>query len=157
MRVLIIVSLIVFIIDQLTKFYIKKVLYLYQSIEIIKDVFYITYVQNSGISFGMLGGIDSEIKRWILVVIIGIAIVLITYYWFKNKNQNLFYNTGCGMILGGAFGNFMDRLLMGKVVDFIDVGYKSFRWPVFNMADTFISIGIGILILYLIFIKKGEF
>ncbi len=156
MRILIVVSVIVLVIDQISKFFIKKFMQLYQSIEIIKDIFYITYVQNSGISFGMLGGIESEIKRWILVFIIGIAIIIISYYWFTYRNENLFYNIGCGMILGGAMGNFMDRLFIGKVVDFIDVGYKSFRWPVFNMADTCISIGIGILIFYLLFIKKEK-
>ncbi len=156
MRILLIVSVIVLVMDQISKFFIKESMHLYQSIEIIKDIFYITYVQNSGISFGMLGGIESEIKRWILVFIIGIAIIVISYYWFTYKNENLFYNTGCGMILGGAIGNFLDRLFIGEVVDFIDVGYKSFRWPVFNMADTCISIGIGILIFYLLFIRKGK-
>ncbi len=156
MRILISISILVLILDQISKSIIKNSMHLHQSIEIIKDIFYITYVKNSGISFGMLGNIESELKRWLLVVIIGSAIVLIAYYWFTHKSENLFYNMGCGMILGGALGNFFDRLFIGKVIDFIDIGYKNFRWPVFNIADTFISTGIGVLLFYLFFIRKEK-
>jgi len=156
MPVLILTSITILILDQIIKYVVKTKMHLYESISIIKDILNITYIQNPGVSFGLLGGSENEIKRWILVLIIAFAIVLVTVYWFTYRQKNFFYNFASGLILGGALGNFIDRLLIGKVIDFIDVGYKNFRWPVFNFADTSISTGIGILIFYFLFLKQKE-
>lgn len=156
MPTLILTSLIIVILDQIVKYTVKTKMHLYESISIIKDILNFTYIQNPGISFGLLSGMESEIKRWILVAVIAFAIVLVTIYWFTYRQKSFFYNFASGLILGGALGNFIDRLFIGKVIDFIDIGYKNFRWPVFNFADTAISIGIAILIFYFLFLKKGK-
>ena len=79
-----------------------------------------------------------------------VATLLICLYYFFQKDTRLFNLTGFALIISGAFGNLIDRLTMGKVVDFIDVGInQNLRWPIFNVADSFVTIGVIGLIIYL--------
>ena len=142
-----IISIIIFIIDGISKSIISAYLKLNQSIEIIKDFFYLRYIHNTGASWGIL-----ENNRILLIILSIIAIIiLIRYsYAFKKTKLNLY---GFGFLLGGVLGNLSDRILNGYVIDFFDFIVFNYDFPVFNIADIFIVLGVIILI---ISILRGE-
>lgn len=133
-------ALIIIFLDQLTKFLIKQNLQLSQSIPIIKDILHITYITNTGSAFGLLKGFN------FIFIAFSIIVIIVIFYFFKKvkENENLL-QFSVGMLLGGTIGNLIDRLLQGAVTDFID-----FRiWPVFNLADSAVTISVVILIILL--------
>ncbi len=130
--------------DQLSKFLITKNLFQNQSIPIIKGIFHITLVHNRGAAFGIL---KNQIPLFIITSLF--AIILI-YFNLKENKQSKSYSIVLSLILAGALGNLIDRLFFGYVIDFLD-----FRiWPVFNMADSAITIG-AILLGWSILFKKN--
>lgn len=142
-----IISLVIFILDQITKSLISTYLKLNESIEIIKDFFYIRYINNKGASWGIL-----ENNRILLIGLSIIAIIMIIRYSYSFKKTKL--NTyGFGLLLGGILGNLSDRLIFGYVKDFLDFIIFKYDFPVFNIADISIVIGVVLLI---ISILKGE-
>lgn len=128
------------LIDQLTKFLIKANFQLNESIPIINNIFHLTYINNFGAGFGIL-----QQQKWILVFISIIVIGLIFYYLDKIKEKELLLQVLVGFILGGTTGNLIDRLYYGYVIDFLDFQV----WPIFNIADSFVTIGVIGLIIYL--------
>ncbi len=145
--------LFVAVLDQISKYLIKTSMKLFDSIVIIPDIFRITYIENTGISFGLLGGAENPVKRWVLVAVVSIATIMITVYWILNMKNSFLFNLSCGLIVGGAIGNLIDRILKGSVTDFIEVGYRELTWPVFNIADTFVSIGVFLFVIYYLFFE----
>ena len=142
-----IISIIIFIIDGLSKSIISAYLKLNQSIEIIKDFFYLRYIHNTGASWGIL-----ENSRLLLITISIIAIIILIRYSYSFKKTKL--NTyGFGFLIGGVLGNLSDRLINGYVIDFFDFIIFNYDFPVFNIADIFIVLGVIILI---ISILRGE-
>ncbi len=125
-----ILAIVILSLDQLTKFIVTKTLLLHESVPVIRNVVHLTLVHNRGAAFGMFKG---QIFLFIFTSIV--AIVLI-YRNLKNARCNL-YGISLGLILAGAIGNLIDRIFFGYVIDFLD-----FRiWPVFNVADSAITIG----------------
>ena len=131
--------------DQLSKFLITKNLFQNQSIPIIKGIFHITLVHNRGAAFGIL---KNQIPLFIITSLF--AIILI-YFNLKKNRQSKSYSIALSLILAGALGNLVDRLFFGYVIDFLD-----FRiWPVFNVADSAITIG-AILLGWSMLITKNR-
>lgn len=127
----------VILLDQITKFLIRKFFIVSQSLFIIDPFFHFTYLQNTGAGFGLFKG-ASFILIWIAVIVIG----LILYFYDKIPK------IPGALILGGTIGNLIDRIFLGFVTDFID-----FRiWPAFNIADSCLTIGVILLLFY--FMKK---
>ena len=122
------------ILDQITKLFIRKYLEYGQSQNII-GIFSFTYLKNTGVSFGLFKG-----SNFLFTLISIIALIFFLYAFFKNKKYSLQFS----FIISGIIGNTIDRILLGHVIDFIDFYY----WPVFNISDSMISIGmIWILVL----------
>ena len=147
------IKILVFIIcvlfDLFTKFLIQNYLFLNQSIKI-NQFFDIVYVQNYGVSFGLF---SREIPHWVLVLIALFVVILILYLMIisnKNLEKNAYF-----LIIAGAIGNIIDRILNSYVVDFISLHYEMFYWPAFNFADIYITIGI-IMLLVSFFIKSED-
>ena len=154
-----IIFLSVFILDQATKALARIYLQSVLSVSIIGNFLRITFVENPGIAFGVR--INNKILFTILSII---AVIIIFYYLFKLKDQ-IILRYSFALILGGAIGNLLDRFLYGKVVDFVDIeffninipsfnflifnfeGYLLDRWPVFNVADMAVSIGMIIIVI----------
>ena len=137
------ISILVVLLDQLSKILFTKILTPYHSIPIIKEFFHFTLVQNTGIAFGMFKGSSTVI---LVVTIIGVVLIIYSLrndLWvIRSKGLPFTDKLAMGFILGGAIGNFIDRIRLGYVIDFLD-----FRiWPVFNLADSFITIGAVILL-----------
>ncbi len=131
--------MILIILDQTIKLLVDNYFYYGESIPIIKNIFHLTYVRNSGAGFGILQG---QREFFIILTIIIISTVLI--YRFKTRT-NRYLDIALGLIIGGAIGNLIDRIRFSYVIDYFD-----FRiWPVFNLADSFVVVGVGILMIYL--------
>lgn len=126
----------VFVLDRITKIAIVSSMHPGESISVLPNIFHITFVLNNGTAFGLLKG-----QNVILAAFSGIVAVAITVYAVTHKIKNLALSLVLGLILGGALGNLFDRVKFGCVVDFIDLRV----WPVFNIADSAITVGVVIL------------
>ena len=134
----------IFFIDRLTKFYILKLGEIENSVDIyITSYLNLYLIWNRGIAFGLLAMNESIIYN-IITIIIGIIILVILIMIWKKKNIQSFF---LALIVGGALGNFYDRIIYTAVPDFIDLHFHGFHWFVFNVADIFITIGVFCLIL----------
>ena len=133
-------ALIIILIDQITKFLIRINFQLNDSLPLIKNVFHLTYIQNTGAGFGIL-----KSQTLILIFISLIVIGVIFYYFDRIKDKEILLQFLVGFTLGGTIGNLIDRLTYGFVIDFIDFQI----WPIFNVADSFVTIGVIGLIVYL--------
>jgi signal peptidase II len=146
-------SFVVFIIDQATKIWALNKLIIGNPIKILPFLNF-TLVHNEGIAFGIFND-GGPIKDFLLITITILATIFLLIFYFKMLNPNGFKTIIFAFVFGGAIGNIYDRVTRGYVVDFIDVYFKNFHWPVFNIADTFITIGL-ILIFYLQIFKKEQ-
>ncbi|MEL7563643.1 MAG: signal peptidase II [Dehalobacterium sp.] len=133
---LIFISLTVFIIDQVSKFLVRTNMAEMESIPLISNVFHLTYVKNAGAAFSILEGRTP----FFIAVTLFVAAVSI-YIYYRVDAKKIWLRAGIALALGGAFGNLIDRLRFGKVIDFFD-----FRiWPVFNVADCAIVVGVVLI------------
>ena len=133
------ISSAVLIADIITKYLATAKLSFGESIAVIENFFHITLVRNYGVSFGLFNEAN---LRWVWIIVAVVAICIIFYYYAKLENMMVL--VAASFILGGAIGNGIDRLLRGFVIDFID-----FRiWPAFNIADSAITVGASLLIIY---------
>ncbi len=144
MIIVIILSLILAIIDQVSKLLILRGTTLNNSLAIIKNFFYITYTHNTGAAFSIFTG-----KRLFLIVITIIVLIIIINYIKKNKITKKAELIALSLVMGGSIGNLIDRIVYGYVIDFIDIKIFGYDFPVFNIADSFITIGVILLILTL--------
>jgi len=143
-------TIFVVILDQVTKQIARTYMTFHDSIPVIQNFFQLTYVENSGIAFG----INFPGGSVIFPIASIIATVAVFYYlWLVRKDQ-IVVRLSLALILGGAIGNLIDRLLFGKVVDFFDFSIVGYHWPVFNVSDSSVTIGL-ILFLYSSFIIKN--
>ena len=132
--------------DQLTKWLAVIFLKGSESFNLIKGVLRFTYLENPGAAFGMLAN-----NRWIFLIVSTAMIIGITFYMFKFRPQNKWEYVSCSFIVGGGIGNMIDRLALGYVIDFIDFCAFPKIWKfVFNVADSFVCVGAGILMVYLV-------
>ncbi len=139
-----IIAFFFFIIDLISKQVITHVISFGESIQVIKNFFYITYVKNNGAAWSIL-----EDHRILLLIVPVIALFIINKYMNHEKLSNI-ESISYGIIMGGIIGNLFDRLCFGYVIDFLDFKLFGYNYPVFNLADTFIVIGILILIIDMI-------
>ena len=131
----------VVLVDRLTKNFFSGFLDLNESIAVIQNIFHFTLVHNTGIAFGFFK--DCGAVFIIIPVILTGLLVYNIYYYRHSPNLSRIYIVAFSLILGGAIGNLIDRITLGYVIDFID-----FRvWPVFNVADSAITIGAAIILL----------
>ena len=142
------ISLLVVILDQISKLIVLK----YKSLLPIKissfDGLNLVYVENKGVSFGMLSDYNIPFLLGILSFVISIYIIFL-----MTKSESRLELIGLSMILGGAIGNGIDRMFSGYVIDFIDLYYRNFHWPAFNFADSFITVGAVLFFIKLFFFK----
>jgi signal peptidase II len=138
------ISLIVILFDQLTKIAAKKVL-AYATPYVVTPFFNFLLLFNRGAAFNFLSD-ASGWQRWAFTVLGGVAACVIVYLLKRHGNQRLFC-TALSLIMGGALGNVIDRLVHGRVIDFLDFHVGSWHWPSFNLADSAIVIGAMLLVL----------
>ena len=139
----------IIIIDQWTKWIIKSSFSLYQSQPVIKDFFHLTYITNDGMAFGLTlpGG------KHVLLILTILLTGFIAGYLCNERNGHPFIKYGLALILSGAVGNLIDRIIYGKVVDFIDIMIGDFNWYIFNVADTSVTVGMCFFVLHSIYVE----
>ena len=140
------------LLDQLSKYIAFIVLFKEKQVLIINHYLNFRPVWNDGISFGMLQG-HGNFGRFIFIII---ALMISLWIILYSKKLNTIGFIGYNMIAGGAIGNVIDRVIYGKVIDFIDVHYKAYHWPAFNMADSFIFIGVLLFLYNELIVIRGK-
>lgn len=145
------IALFILIVDQGSKWLVVKKMSLYDSITIIDQFFYLTSHRNRGAAFGIL-----ENQRWFFIVITFVVIGIIVYYLWKLKNSHPWMSVAFSLVLGGAIGNLIDRIRTGEVVDFFHFQFGSYHYPIFNVADSAIVIGVAILVIITLFFSEKE-
>lgn len=147
------IALSVVVLDRLTKWAVARNIALHDSIQIIPDFFRLTHVENRGAAFGLFADSPSEWKITVLVLFSVVALVIVVMLLWKNSHHLTTTGIGLALILGGAIGNLWDRLLSGRVVDFLLFYVGQYQWPAFNVADSAIVIGAGLLVIEILFVK----
>ena len=135
---------IIAILDQAAKFFVAGLLPTVKTIPIISDIFHLTYVENTGAGFGVFSG-----YTWILTLLTLVVIIAAVSYVAVKRPTNRMFLTGFTFMIGGAVGNVVDRIRLGYVIDFFD--FRLINFPVFNIADCFITVGAIIFAVYVIF------
>jgi signal peptidase II len=138
------VALVVYVADQATKAAIVATLAVGERLHVIGDVVQLWHAQNRGAAFSILQG-----ELWLFFIVTVAALVMVAYFHRTLRERSIWLQVILGAILGGALGNFTDRLRLGYVVDFMSVGVGDLRWPTFNVADSAVVCGIGLLVIYL--------
>lgn len=136
------IALIAFLVDQGTKYLIATKLELGDQIPVIGDFFLITSHRNRGAAFGILQG-----QQWFFILVTVVVVAGIVWYMNKVKGTRKLLPVALSLVLGGAIGNFLDRILTGEVVDFLQFNFGSYTFPIFNVADSCIVIGVALIIL----------
>ena len=132
--------------DQLTKWMVSTSMTVGQSIDLIPGFFAFTYVRNPGAAFGLLGNAGS----WgapVLVAVSVVAVAALSWLLYSVPAAHRWERAAAAAVIGGALGNLYDRVMLGEVIDFLDVYLGAWHWPAFNVSDSAISVGVVILIL----------
>jgi len=138
-------SLLVLVLDQLSKLWVVANFDLYESIQLIPQLNF-TYVHNTGAAFSFLSSAGGW-QRWFFVAIALVASISLSVWLTRLKPSERWMAVTLSLILGGAIGNVLDRIAYGYVIDFIDVYYQTWHWPVFNIADCAISVGVLMMLI----------
>lgn len=153
-KYLLIFTLLPLIVDIITKNIIKATMELYSSIPVIDGFFNIVYVLNPGAAFSFLHDMNESYRQLFFVTVTIIAIFIILYIFSQEKSKISI--AGFALILSGAAGNLIDRIYIGKVVDFLDFYYSTYHFPAFNVADSCITIGVTLIIIDMLFLNKKK-
>lgn len=142
------------VVDQLTKFLVRSSLPLYAKKSLIPNFLDVTHVQNTGAAFGLLNAADFPFKSAVMIGIATLALVAISLYARQLGNDEKLSRYGLALILGGAFGNLIDRAIAGYVIDFVDVYWGEAHFWAFNVADAAITIGAILVLLEMLGIGR---
>jgi signal peptidase II len=145
----------ILVLDQLTKMIVDGAMSLHQSIPIIEGFFNLTYVRNTGAAFGIFAGSHEAFRLPFLILVSVLALGFVAVMLKRLHNEEKGLISALSLIIGGAIGNLVDRVLYGEVIDFLDFYWSNYHWPAFNVADSCITIGVLITLFYLIR-AKGE-
>lgn len=137
-------SVLVIVIDQISKRVVDTSMHLYQTIELL-PYFQLTYLRNQGAAFSFLSSAGGW-QRWFFIGLAVVASILICYWMKKLERSQRHEAIAWALVLGGALGNLIDRILYGYVIDFLDVFYGDWHWPAFNVADSAITVGVVMLL-----------
>lgn len=139
-------ALVIFLIaaDQITKAMVRARLNPAESIELVRDVLYLTHVRNTGAAFGLMPG-----GRTLFIITSTLVLITIVGYLYRKRPSAAWLVCGMALVTAGAAGNLIDRSLTGRVTDFVD--FSLIHFPVFNVADSAIVIGVGMLIVWILF------
>lgn len=149
------IALVVVLLDRWTKHIVAQRIALYSHIQIIPGFFRLTHTENTGAAFSLFADSTAPWKTSLLIAFSAIALVVVTILLWKNNRAHVATGIGLSLIMGGALGNLWDRLARGRVVDFLLVYVKQYQWPVFNLADSAIVVGAGLLVLEILFQKSN--
>ena len=137
--------------DQLTKWWVRGTVQLYESHVVIPSFFSITHLQNPGGAFSLLARLDDAYRIPFFLVMTALAVAALLYFLHEIQAHQKALLFAVAGVLGGAIGNLIDRVAIGAVTDFLDVYWGRYHWPAFNVADSFITVGVIVLLAQSIF------
>ena len=146
-RLVCLLLIVIVLLDQATKMIVDRMLPLHQSVPVVENFFSLTYIRNTGAAFGLLAEANELFRRGFLIAFSLAAIGFIILMLRRLSESEKALTVALGFILGGAVGNLIDRLIYGEVIDFLDFYWSGYHWPAFNVADSFITVGV-LLIMY---------
>ena len=149
MRVLF-VSAVLVLADQISKTIVVKTMSLYESIPVIQNFFHFTYITNDGMAFG----IEFPFGYFIFSAVSILLTLFLFWYLWSVRNHSIVIRLGLAMIIAGAIGNLIDRLFLGEVIDFLDFMIGNFHWYVFNLADSYVTVGMTLILIDSIILEK---
>ena len=144
------VPLVIVVLDQLTKAIVRSTVPLHASVTVIPGLMDFTHVRNTGAAFGILNAADFRFKTVLIAVIAVGALVGVGLYAASLARHEIMARVGLSLIIGGAAGNLIDRVVVGSVVDFVDVYWRTHHFWAFNVADSAITVGVALMILDMI-------
>ena len=144
------VSAILVLADQVSKAIVVRTMSLYESVPVIENFFHFTYITNDGMAFG----IDFPFGYFIFSLVSALLTFFLFWYLWTVRNDSLVIRLGLAMIIAGAVGNLIDRLMLGEVIDFLDFMIGNFHWYVFNFADSYVTVGMILILIDSIFLEK---
>lgn len=139
------ITIVILILDQITKFIITKTMQIGDSFEVIPNFLIITSHRNNGAAWGILSG-----KMAFFYIITVIILIILIVFFIREAKHNLLMQIAISLLFAGALGNFIDRVLNGEVVDFVDTYIFSYNFPIFNVADSSLTIGVVLVIVALL-------
>ncbi len=148
-----VITAFVMALDQFTKYIVSTRMQIGDEIDVIRNFFAISYTQNPGIAFGML---NSGAFRWLFVAISVVAVLVVLAYMMRTSAANRLLLWSLALLAAGICGNLIDRVRIGRVIDFFLLHYKDSQFPVFNVADTAISIGAALMAIELFITPQSE-
>ena len=155
-RLFLLLSVGVLVLDQLSKVAISSTFKLYEVQPIIHGLINLTHIHNTGAVFGLLAGKASLMRKLFFLAVSLLAMGVVLWMVLRLSQGQKVELVALSLIFGGALGNIVDRIRLGEVIDFIDVYYRSYHWPAFNVADSAITIGVILLLFRLVFIKESS-
>jgi len=150
------ISLVILLLDQLTKQMVRTSIAVYDAVEIIPGFLNLVHVHNTGAAFGFLNSATLANKQLLMTAVAVVALgAILAYAWQVGPHETL-TRAGLALILGGAAGNLVDRASVGYVVDFVDVYWRTHHFWAFNVADSAITVGAGLLILDMLMVNRAD-
>ena|ERR1022692_4634281 len=149
------IALVVVLLDRWTKRLVAQRISLYSHIQVIPGFFRLTHTENTGAAFSLFADSPAHWKTGLLIAFSAIALVVVSVLLWKNHHAHVVTGIGLSLIMGGALGNLWDRLARGRVVDFLLFYFRRYQWPVFNLADSAIVVGAGLLVVEILFHKSS--
>jgi signal peptidase II len=153
-KVFLVITTGVLVLDQVSKAAVSSTLKMYEIRPIIHGLLNLTRVHNTGAAFGLLAGQPSILRTLFFLGVSLLAMGVVLWMLFRLPPDQKVELVALSLIFGGALGNVIDRARLGEVIDFIDVYYRTYHWPAFNVADSAITIGVMLLLYRLVFVKE---
>lgn len=149
-------ALLLFVLDQLVKLWALGRLQPGVPIPVLDDIFHLTLTFNPGVAFGFLGTVGPA-WRWLVGLLSLVALAVLGSLAVRLLPDGDWWTaSGLGLIFGGAVGNLLDRVRFGAVVDFLDVHWGNYHWPAFNLADSGITVGVAVLVIHFLVLRRGK-
>ena len=152
-RLEIFVPIVIIVLDQLTKAIVRSTLPLHESVTVVPGLMDFTHVRNTGAAFGILNAWDFPFKTVLMGLVAAAALVGVGLYAASLAHRDIMARAALVLIIGGAAGNLIDRVIVGSVVDFVDVYWRTHHFWAFNVADSAITVGAAVMILDMLGIR----
>jgi signal peptidase II len=137
----------ILVLDQIVKQLVARLFALHEHYEILPGLLSLTHTRNQGAAFGLFSEGTLPAQTVVLTLVSLAALVAIFLYFIRLPSDRVLPRVGLSLVLGGAFGNLIDRMRLGYVIDFVDVYWHEYHWPTFNVADSAITVGVGLLLI----------
>jgi signal peptidase II len=151
-----VVALVVIALDQATKLVVDASMAIGDDIAIIPGFMSLVHVRNRGVAFGMLGGLPDPWRPLVLIALALAMVAVLAWMLRETPREEPAQRLALALVVGGAIGNLYDRIRYGEVIDFLDVYVSGWHWPAFNVADSAITVGCGLLIFSSLIPRRGE-